>query len=258
MPRLERLLLSMLETLPVARPTMAAVAEELTKLAVALSRPIDLGILTAARNEPRPHNLPQPRTPLIGRAAEIEDVKTRLLASGVRLLTLTGPGGTGKTRLAIQVATDLVPYFVGGVVFVDLAPIAEPDLVVPTVARALNVSDQGDRPLVSVLGEHLNAVGPTLLLIDNFEQVSAAAGIVRELLDVSPAVTALVTSRHALRIYGEQELPVSPLPLPEPGGAFSPASLIDCESVALFVQRASAVRPDFTLTPRNAEAVVNI
>jgi predicted ATPase len=237
---------------------MSAVAEELTKLAVALSRPTELGSLTAARDEPRPHNLPPQRTPLIGRAAEIEDVKTRLLAARVRLLTLTGPGGTGKTRLAIQVAADLVPYFAGGVVFVDLAPITEPDLVVPTVARALGVSDHGDRQLVRVLGDHLNAIGPTLLLIDNFEQVSAAAGIVRELLDASPAVTALVTSRHALRIYGEQELPVSPLPLPETGVAFSPASLIDCESVALFVQRAASVRPDFTLTARNAEAVVNI
>jgi predicted ATPase len=257
-PPLERLLLTMIETRPAARPAMGTVAEELTKLAVGLSRPSELGSLTAVRDAPRPHNLPPQRTPLIGRAAEIEDVKTRLLASRVRLLTLTGPGGTGKTRLAIQVATDLVPHFAGGVVFVDLAPITEPDLVVATVARAVGVSDQGDRPLVSVLGEYLTALGPTLLLIDNFEQVSSAAGIVRELLDASPAVTALVTSRHALRIYGEQELPVSPLPLPELGGAFSPASLIDCESVALFVQRASAVRPDFTLTARNAEAVVNI
>jgi predicted ATPase len=255
---LERLLLTMLETLPATRPAMGTVAEELMKLAVALSRPIELGSLTAVRDEPRPHNLPPQRTPLIGRAAEIEEVKARLLASHVRLLTLTGPGGTGKTRLAIQVAADLVPYFVGGVVFVDMAPITEPDLVVPTVARALGVSDQGDRPLLNVLGDHLNAIGLTLLLIDNFEQVSAAAGIVRELLDASSTVTALVTSRHALRIYGEQEMPVSPLPLPEPGAAFSLASLIDCESVALFVQRASAVRPDFILTAQNAEAVVSI
>jgi len=258
MPPLERLLLGMLEIHPAARPPVGAVAAELTKLAVAVSQPIELGALTAARDEPRTHNLPPQRTPLIGRAAEIEDVKARLLDPGVRLLTLTGPGGTGKTRLAIHVATDLVPCFEGGVSFVDLAPITEPELVAFTVARALGVSDTGDRLLVSVLGEHLNARGPTLLLIDNFEQVSAAAGIVRELIDASSAVTALVTSRHALRIYGEQELPVAPLPLPEPGDAPSPAALIECPSVALFVQRAAAVRPDFTLTARNAHAVADI
>jgi predicted ATPase len=258
MAALEPLLLRMLETRPSARPAIGTVAEELTRLAMAASGPSELGALTAIRAAPRPHNLPPQRTPLIGRAAEIEHVKARLLASRVRLLTLTGPGGTGKTRLAIQVATDLVPYFEGGVVFVDLAPITEPDLVVPTVARALGVSGQGDGPLVTVLGEHLSALGPTLLLLDNFEQVSSAAGMVRELLDACPEVTLFVTSRNALRIYGEHELPVSPLPLPEPDGVCSPASLMECESVALFVQRASAVRPDFRLTDRNAEDVVNI
>ena len=142
--------------------------------------------------------------------------------------------------------------------FVDLAPITEPNLVASTVARTLGVAENGDRSLVSILGEHLNARGPTLLLMDNFEQVSGAAAIVRELLDASPGLTVLVTSRQALRIYGEQELPVSPLPLPEPGVAPSPAALIECASIALFVQRAAAVRPDFTLTARNAQAVVDI
>ena len=257
MPVLDRVLLRMLETNEAARPSVGDVAAELTKLAAAASQPVELGALTA-RGERRDHNLPPQRTPLIGRAAEMADVKGRLLDLAVRLLTLTGPGGTGKTRLAIQVAGDLAPCFEGGVSFVDLAPITEPGLVGPTVAHALGVSESSERPLVSILGEHLNTRGPTLLLMDNFEQVSDAAAIVRELLDASPGLTVLVTSRHALRIYGEQELPVSPLPLPEPGAAPSPAALIECPSVALFVQRAAAIRPDFTLTARNAQVVVDI
>ena len=256
-PPLERLLRRMLETDEAARPSAGHVATELTKLAVALSQPGELGALTA-RDEPRDHNLPSQRTPLIGRADELADVRARLLDSGVRLLTLTGAGGTGKTRLAVQAAADLAPCFEGGVSFVDLAPITEPNLVASTVARTLGAAESGDRSLVSILGEHLNARGPTLLLMDNFEQVSGAAAIVRELLDASPGLTVLVTSRQALRIYGEQELPVSPLPLPEPGVAPSPAALIECASIALFVQRAAAVRPDFTLTARNAQAVVDV
>ncbi len=113
-------------------------------------------------------------------------MRARLLDSGVRLLTLTGAGGTGKTRLAVQAAADLAPCFEGGVSFVDLAPITEPNLVASTVARTLGVAENGDRALVSILGEHLNARGPTLLLMDNFEQVSGAAAIVRELLEASP------------------------------------------------------------------------
>ena len=256
-PALERLLLRMLETLEAARPSVDDVAAELTRLAVAASQPIELGALTAG-GAPRDHKLPPQRTPLIGRAAEIAELKGRLLDPGVRLLTLTGPGGTGKTRLAIQVAADLAPCFEGGVSFVDLAPITEPNLVASTVARALGMSESSGRALVSILGEHLNTRGPTLLIMDNFEQVADAAAIVRELLDASPGLTVLATSRHTLRIYGEQELQVSPLPLPEPGPAPSPAALIECASVALFVQRAAAVRPDFTLTVSNAQAVVDI
>jgi predicted ATPase/serine/threonine protein kinase len=257
MPVLERLLFRMIETHEAARPSIGDVATELTTLAVAASQPVELGALTA-RGDLGDHNLPPQRTPLIGRAAEIAAVKGRLLDPAVRLLTLTGPGGTGKTRLAIQVGVELVPCFEGGVSFVDLAPITEPNLVASTVARTLGVAEGGDRPLVSVLCDYLNARRPTLLLLDNFEQVSDAAAIVRELLDGSPGLTVLVTSRHAVRIYGEQELPVSPLPLPEPGSLPSPAALIECASIALFVQRAAAVRPDFTLTARNAQTVVDI
>ena len=257
MPALERLLLRMLETHEAARPSVSDVAAELTKLAVAASHPVELGALTA-RGEPRDHNLPPQRTPLIGRAAEIADVKGRLLDPAVRLLTLTGPGGTGKTRLAIQVAADLAPCFEGGVPFVDLAPITEPNLVASTVARALGVSASSERPLVSILCEHLNARGPTLLLMDNFEQVSAAAAIVRELLDASPGLTVLVTSRHALRIYGEQEAPGLATAASGAQRRALTGGIDRVCVVALFVQRAAAVRPDFTLTARNAQAVVDI
>jgi predicted ATPase len=181
-----------------------------------------------------------------------------LLDAGVRLLTLTGPGGTGKTRLAIQVAEDLVPHFDGGVSFVNLAPIADPSLVASAVARALGVRESGDLPLVRAIAEHLRGAGRTLLLMDNFEQVSDAAALVKELLEGCPALKVLVTSRLVLHIYGEQEFPVPPLPLPAPGALFSPSTLVECASIALFVQRAAAGRPDFALNSRNANAIVEI
>ena len=262
-PPLERLLLWMLEKAAAARPTAAEVEAELVQ---AGGRHAGAGRCAAARvarpPQRRDHNLPSQRTTLVGRAAERATVKDMLLQSGVRLLTLTGPGGTGKTRLAIQVAEDLVDHadapFGGGVSFVNLAPIADPTLVASAVARSLGVRESGDLPLMQALAEHLNRLGSTLLLMDNFEQVSDAAALVTELLDACPALKVLVTSRVALRIYGEQEFPVPPLPLPSPGALFSPSTLTAYPSVALFVQRAAAVRPDFALTPANAGAVVEI
>jgi predicted ATPase/serine/threonine protein kinase len=254
--RLERLLLRMLEKEAMARPRADEVGTELTKLAAALSERV-LVDPWAGNSEPHRHNLPPQRTPLIGRASELAVVKGMLLDPGVRLLTLTGPGGTGKTRLAVQVAADLAPLFDGGVSFVNLAPIADPWLVASAVAFALGVRESGDHPLVAAIAEHLRNLGPTLLLMDNFEQVSAAASLVRELLDACPGLTVLVTSRVVLHIYGEQEFPVPPLALPG-YDVSSPASLMECASIALFVQRAAAGRPDFMLTPKNAGAVVEI
>jgi predicted ATPase/serine/threonine protein kinase len=258
-PMLERLLLWMLEKPEAARPTAAQVEAALTKLAVGPRDAMDALSWSIARPpRRRDHSLPSQRTALVGRGAELASVKDMLLRSGVRLMTLTGPGGTGKTRLALQVAEDLVPHFEGGASFVNLAPIADPRLVASAVARSLGVRESGDLPLARAIAEHLRDRDRTLLLIDNFEQVSDAAALVKELLDACPALTVLVTSRLVLHIYGEQEFPVPPLPLPAAGATASPADLMQCASIALFVQRATAGRPDFALTPKNAGAVVEI
>ena len=258
-PMLERLLLRLLDKRDTARPTADEVEAELTKLAGTLPDTSHTDAW-AGGSEPhrRDHNLPPQRTPLIGRDVELASVKDMLLDPGVRLMTLTGPGGTGKTRLAIQVAGDLAHHFEGGVSFVNLAPIADPKLVASAVALALGVRESGDRPLVRGISQHLRGLGPTLLVMDNFEQVADAAALVRILLDACPALKVLVTSRIVLHIYGEQEFPVPPLALPSDDAASSPAGLMECASVALFAQRAAAVRPDFRLTVKNASDVVEI
>jgi predicted ATPase/serine/threonine protein kinase/Tfp pilus assembly protein PilF len=258
---LERLLIAMLAKPVDARPAAADVERELTKLISVPAEPSDArGMVRAAQR--RDHSLPPQHTTLVGRAAELAGVKDLLLNRGVRLLTLTGPGGTGKTRLAIQAADDLAPHFTadggGGVVFVNLAPISDSKLVASAVARSLGVRESGDLPLVKAIADNLRSLGRTLLVMDNFEQVTEAAGLVGELLNACPQLTVLATSRLVLRIYGEQEFPVPPLPLPAPGALFLPSTLMECPSVALFVQRAEAVSPHFTLSPKNAGAVVEI
>ncbi len=256
-PRLERLLLSMLEKSSEARPTAADVETTLRALAAGPRDGVDRAKRAAAPQR-RQHNLPLQRTPLVGRASELASVKDLLLHSGVRLLTLTGPGGTGKTRLAMQVAEDVAEHFDGAVVFVNLAPLSDPGLVASAVARTIGVRESADLPLLEAIAAHLRDLGPALLLMDNFEQVSDAGAVVQELLDACPALKVLVTSRLVLHIYGEHEFPVPPLPLPGAAATFSPATLMQCASVALFVQRAAAARPDFSLSPRNAVAVVEI
>jgi predicted ATPase/serine/threonine protein kinase len=262
MPRsLQRLLFRMLEKSTALRPACADVEAELAKVAAGVTEVMEAAAAPGSGSRAAPrrdHNLPSQRTSLVGRATEIASIKSRLVQPGVRLMTLTGPGGTGKTRLAIQVAEDLLSHFEGGVAFVNLAPIADAKLVASAVARSLGVRESGDLPLVTAIAEHLDSFGRTLLLMDNFEQVSDAAVLVRELLDSCPALTVLATSRLVLHIYGEQEFPVPPLPLPAPGVAASPETLMEYASVALFVQRAAAGRPDFELTPKNASAVVDL
>jgi predicted ATPase/serine/threonine protein kinase len=255
---LERLLMRMLDKSDVARPPAEEVEATLVQLGAGMLHPTPIPAPAAPAAEPRRHTLPSQRTALVGRKAELVTVKGMLLDPGVRLLTLTGPGGTGKTRLAIQIAEDLQPLFEGGVTFVNLAPLADSAHVASAVAQSLGVRESGERPLVDAVVEHLRGLGPALLLLDNFEQVADAASLVKELLDACPALTVLVTSRVVLRIYGEQEFPVPPLSLPEADAYTSPASLMQFAAIALFVQRASAGRPDFVLTPRNASAVVEI
>jgi predicted ATPase/transcriptional regulator with XRE-family HTH domain len=201
-------------------------------------------------------DLPVGLTSFIGRERELT-ATALLLAGGTRLLTLTGPGGSGKTRLALAAAERVRDSYPDGVYFVDLSPVTDPGLVAAAIARALGVRESGSRPVLALLGEFLRA-RRTLLLLDNFEQVVEGAPLVSALLQGCPALTALVTSRVALRVSGEREYGVPPLPVPDPVSLPGLAALAASPAVALFVQRASAVRPDFALTDDNAAAVVGI
>ena len=162
------------------------------------------------------HNLPPQPTGFIGREGDVARVVALIQQQGVRLVTLTGPGGVGKTRLALRAAEDLLDAFADGVWFVDMAPIADAELVAPAIASVLGVRAEGGRPLTSALAEEL-ANKSLLLVLDNFEHVVAAAPVVADLLAASPGSKALVTSRAPLRLRGERELPIEPLPLPGDG-----------------------------------------
>ncbi len=202
--------------------------------------------------------LPLQPTPFIGRQAEVKAGKDLLMRENVQLVTLTGPGGTGKTRLALQAAADLIDRFEDGVYFIDLAPVREPESVLAAIARTLGLSETSDRPLLDELKGQLQAQ-MMLLLLDNFEQVTAAAPDVQELLRECPQLKLLITSREALHVRGEHVFPVPPLALPE-ADLKQPSleQLTQCEAIRLFIERAQAVKPDFTLTNENAPAVAEI
>jgi predicted ATPase/class 3 adenylate cyclase len=202
-----------------------------------------------------PSNLPPEPTSFVGREQEVES-GMRLMAT-TRLLTLTGPGGTGKTRLAVRIAATLRTAFPDGVFFVDLAPLTESSLVGPTVARSLGLGDQPERPIMDLLKTHLES-RHVLLVLDNFEHLLPAAQIVDDLLTAAPRVKALVTSRSPLHLYGEQEFEVPPLALPDASARVDLERLGQFEAVALFAERARAVRPAFAVTADNASAVVGI
>jgi len=199
-----------------------------------------------------PHNLPLQLTSFVGREREIAEVR-RLLAM-TRLLTLTGPGGCGKTRLAVQVAAMASSDYADGVHFVSLTPITEAGLVVSTIAQALGVREQGNRPLLDGLQDHLREK-QLLLLLDNFEQVVSAAPVVVELLVVAPALKVLVTSRASLHLSGEHEFVVPPLTLPDLQDLPPIDRLTHCEAVQLFIERAQAVQSDFAITEENAAVI---
>lgn len=210
----------------------------------------------AHRTTPAHNNLTLPRTPLVGRDHEVAAVQRLLLQEQVGLLTLTGPGGIGKTRLALQAAANALDHFVDGVYFVSLAPISDPDLVASALAQTLGVREAAGRPLQESLQESLRDK-QLLLVLDNFEQILPAAPLVSALLTACPCLKALVTSRASLHLYGEQEFPVPPLALPDTKQLASTGQT-DFAAIDLFCQRARAVKPDFVLTPDNAAAVAQI
>jgi len=199
-------------------------------------------------------NLPHQLTSFVGRERELQEVLEGLAVS--RLLTLTGPGGTGKTRLSLQAAAEVASDFRDGVFFVPLAPITDPELVIPTVLSSLNLPPAAGDPLSS-LREYLEP-RQILLVLDNFEQILAIGPQVGEWLRAAPGLKVLVTSRAPLRVYGEREYAVPPLSMPDPTRSGELAELAESEAVALFVDRASAARPDFALSEQNAAAVANI
>jgi predicted ATPase/DNA-binding CsgD family transcriptional regulator len=201
--------------------------------------------------------LPLPPTPLVGRAAEVAAVRALLAQPEVRFITLTGAPGIGKTRLATAVASELAGAFADGVAFLSLAPIRDPGLVIPAIARAVDAKiASGNPPLESVKAALRGTT--TLLVLDNFEQIAGAAPLVAELLAACPAVKMLVTSRAVLHLRGEHEFLVPPLALPDPACLPAIETLARCASVALFLQRARAIAPDFRLTAENARAVAEI
>jgi len=203
------------------------------------------------------HNLPAQPTPLIGREAEVAVVCDLLRRNNTRVLTLTGPGGIGKTRLALQAAAELLDDFRDGVFFVALAPIREVQFVVTVVAQALGVKEASDRPLVDLLKAYLREK-QTLLLLDNFEHLAPAALLIADLLAAAPDLKVLLTSREVLHIYGEHEYAVPPLSMPDMRRLPPLERLTQYEAVQLFIERAQAVRPDFAITAENAPAVAEI
>jgi len=205
----------------------------------------------------KPNNLPAQITPLVGREHEIEAVRQLLLKAEVRLVTLTGPGGIGKTSLSLQVAISLLDEFAHGVFFVGLAAISDPELVLPTIAQTLGIRENRSKPLRESVIEYL-CDKRLLLVLDNLEQVVAAAPVVADLLAACPQLKILVTSRIVLRLKGEREYPVEPLPAPDPRATISKEAFSQYAAVELFIQRARAVKPDFEVNNDNAPAVAEI
>jgi hypothetical protein len=223
---------------------------------IAPALPVDFPPLKTL--DTRPHNLPAQLTPLIGRTEEVATVCDRLRRDGVRLLTLTGSGGIGKTRLALQVEAEVLDDFADGVYFVDLAPVSDPSLVASTIAQELGLQETGDQPLVERLKAYLKSKQRLLLMLDNFEHIVDAAPLVEELLVAAPHLKVLVTSRTVLHLYGEHEVVVPPLAVPDHTCLPSLDQLSQYDAVQLFIERAQAVKSDFMLTNANASVVAEI
>ena len=200
-------------------------------------------------------NLPAQLTSFVGRVNEIAEIKTQLRSS--RLLVLTGAGGCGKSRLAAQVASQLVGDYREGVWLVDLASVSDPALVVNALVQVLQINTSGAASLNDVLKRFLSSKH-LMLLLDNFEHVLEACSLVGELLAAAPHLSVLATSRERLHLYGEQEYPVLPLSIPDLNSVMSTDSLIACEAIDLFVQRARSLQPGFKLDDTQLTAIASI
>ena len=242
---LDALILSMLAKDPAKRPSAGDIEAALEHLSGGRTD----GLLFH-------HNLPSERTPFVGRQRELAALGELLRDRSVRLVTLTGPGGTGKTRLAIRAAENALVAFQGGIYFVDLAPLSEPSLVVPALAKAAGVRELPGQDLLTALCARLDGRDSALAVLDNFEHLIGAAFQLARLLEQCPSLRVLATSRLPLRLYGEREFGVDPLPLPAADA--NAQSLENFACVALFAQRAAAIRPGFLMTDENARDIAAI
>ena len=204
-----------------------------------------------------PYNLPAQPTSLLGREQELDTVQHLLRDTDVHLLTLTGTAGIGKTRLALQVAMDLIDDFADGVYFVPLAPISDPTLVTPTIAQQFGLREAEHQPVLDLLQDYLHDKH-LLLLLDNFEQLLPAASLLAHLLTTCPQIKMLVTSREVLHVRAEHQFPVPSLALPDLSHLPESESLLQFAAIALFMQQAQAVKPNFALTKANAHTVAEI
>ncbi len=204
---------------------------------------------------PHPTNLPARLPALIGREADIRAVAELLSSEDASVVTLLGPGGTGKTRLALAVGAEALPSFPDGVFFVDLSALTDPSLVVPAIAQALSLREAPGRSVAETLADYLSSK-EMLLILDNFEHLLEAAGEVSSLMVSSAALRVLVTSREALRIEGEREFPLSPLALPASGD--EPEEILSSPAVQLFVTKARTVRPGLFVSDEDASFVAEI
>jgi predicted ATPase len=210
--------------------------------------------------EPQRVNVPAQRTGFVGREKEVAAVKELLLRDDVQLVTVTGPGGIGKTRLAVETANGLVENFPGGIHFVALAGLNDPGQIASVIVQALKIREGGSPSPLETLEKSLrdSLRAPLLVLLDNFEHLTEAAPTVAKILAAGPNLKILVTSRAALHVYGEREYPIPPLAVPESRSKMSIEALSKCPAVALFLQRATAAKPDFALNAENAAAVAEI